>query len=156
MLEERGGSDVPSTAMESAVGGGLAAFATALAAAHPAMAVPIAGTAAGIQAWLPRAMDRVFARRTRSVLLVASAASEEGEMPFDEVLDAVGDDGAREMFVGDVIDASARSNFDSKLIALGRALAKGVLTQDEAVFQQEVNFVRTRPGSKLRIFGCCR
>ena len=26
---------------------------------------------------------------------------------------------------------------------LGRALAKGVLTQDEAVFQQEVNFVRT-------------
>jgi len=107
------------------------------------MAVPIAGTAAGIQAWLPRAMDRVFARRTRSVLLAASAASEEGEMPFDEVLDAVGDDGAREMFVGDVIDASARSNFDPKLIALGWALAKGVLTQDEAVFQQEVNFVRT-------------
>ncbi len=77
-------------------------------------------------------------------------------MPFDEVLDAVGDDGAREMFVGDVIDASARSNFDPKLIALGWALAKGVLTQDEAVFQQEVNFYGLWPGSKLRIFGCCR
>jgi hypothetical protein len=143
MLEETGGSDVPGTAMESTVSGGLAAFATALAAAHPAMAVPIAGTAAGIQAWLPRARDRVFARRTRSVLLMAPAASDEGEMPFAEVLDAVGDDGAREMFVGDVVDASARSNFDPKLIALGRALAKGVLTPDEVAFQQEVNFVRT-------------
>jgi hypothetical protein len=143
MREEPAGSDVPGTAMEAAVSGGLAAFATALAAAHPGMAVAIAGTAAGIQAWLPRAMDRVFARRTRSVLLTAAAASDEGEMRFDEVLDAVGDDGAREMFVGDVVDASARSNFDPKLIALGRALAKGVLTTDEVAFQQEVNFVRT-------------
>ncbi len=56
---------------------------------------------------------------------------------------SIGDDGAREMFVGDVVDASARSNFDPKLIALGRALAKGVLTPDEIAFQQEVNFVRT-------------
>ena len=47
------------------------------------------------------------------------------------------------MYVGDVVDASARSNFDPKLIALGRALAKGVQTPDEVVFQQEVNFVRT-------------
>jgi hypothetical protein len=54
-LEEPSSSDAPGTAMESAVSGGVAAFATALAAAHPGMAVPIAGTAAGIQAWLPRA-----------------------------------------------------------------------------------------------------
>jgi len=47
------------------------------------------------------------------------------------------------MFVGDIVDASARSNFDPKLIALGRAWAKGVLTPNEIAFQQEVNFVRT-------------
>ena len=110
-----------------------------------------------IQRWryqlpaLPPESRRGSLVRWTGYLLAAPAAScsrrlrppEEGEMPFDEVLDAVGDDGAREMFVGDVIDASGRSNFDPKLIALGWALAKGVLTQDEAVFQQEVNFVRT-------------
>ena len=141
--DEIGDRDMASTAVESAVGGGFAALATALANAHPGMAVAIAGVASGLDVWFPTFLDRVFARRRRSVLLTTAAASYEAEIPLDELLNVVGDDGARQMFVGDVIDASARSDFDPKLLALGRALAKGVLSPDEIVFQQEVQFVRT-------------
>ena len=143
MEDETGGKEVAGTAIESAVGGGFAAFTTAVANTHPGLAVAIAGTAAALDVWFPALVDRVFALRRRNVLVTTAAASVEGEIPFEEMLDAVDDDGPRQMFIGDVVEASARSNFDPKLIALGRALARGVLSPDEVAFQQEVQFVRT-------------
>ena len=113
-------------------------------AAHPTLAVPIAGAAAGPDAWFPLVASRVVNRQRQSVLLTSATAEEAADMPLEEMLDQVGDDDApREMFVGEVFGVSARSAWDSKLIALGRSLAAGVLSPDQATFEHEAQFVRT-------------
>lgn len=138
-------SDEPdnSLAVEAVASFVVAAGATALGSVDPSAAVLATGLGAAFTTVMPKALEtakqRIFRRFAKSV----EAGVESSGSPLTEILIAGDQDPFRQQLTADMLEASAKTPLDQKLIALGRAWANGVLSNDDAVLAREQQFVRS-------------
>jgi hypothetical protein len=112
-------------------------------ASHPDFAVPTVSVAVAVATYLPVMVDRVLTFRLGRVDRAVAAGAQYTHTPVDELVSAAADSPFRELLTSDMFDAASRSAYDAKVVALGRAWALGVLTEDDAVLAREQQFVRT-------------
>ena len=93
--------------------------------------------------WLPRAVEAVRNFRARRLATTAAAGVESSGKPIEEIIEAAAENPLPEQFTADVLEAASRSAFEAKLVALGRAWAQGVLTQNDGELAREQQFVRS-------------
>lgn len=124
--------------------GAVAAAGAAVGVAHPDVAIEMAGLVAVGAELLPSfVMDRVkpFRRRQLAKVVAAGAASE-GVSP-EVLIGKARETDSRTLLTTDMLEAAARTAYEEKLAALGRAWARGVVTDDDGELAVEHQFVRT-------------
>jgi hypothetical protein len=134
--DEESPSKLAELSVVGAVGGGLAAAAGLI---DPALGIP-AGVAAGGVPALFLLGRQWFRARVRNGDRALAAGATHANVSVDDLVEKASTDEFTLKLAGDAIDAAMRSALDAKIIALGRALATGVMSSDESVagFEQRV------------------
>lgn len=126
-------------ALDSAVpdiGAGVIAAAVAMALPGPAGLVVGALTPPVMSRVLGRLQERFFQQRATAAEAVLQEAADQLGTDLDGVLAALTDD-SRVQLAGMAVAAGAQTILEDKIVALGRALATGVLADDEALIDEQ-------------------
>lgn len=138
-MTNRDGTGAP--AADALIEGVLAAGGAAVSAAHPDLAAPMAGLVTAAVSLVPSLMGRVRGfRHGQAAKAIAAGAANEGLAPEELAERAVRTE-FRQGLTADTLEASARSVYDPKVAALGRAWARAVVAEDDATLAQEQQFV---------------
>jgi hypothetical protein len=120
-------------------GGLAAAAAAAVSGAIVDLVLPGAGAPVGVGVqWLVNFLGRGIERRRDKALDALDEACAAGAVTAEELLDRAGSDERRVELTMRAMDAAARSTSEAKIRALGRALATGVLAEDDAIVDREM------------------
>lgn len=131
------------TALDAAAQAILVAAGVGLGATHPDLAVPAAGGFAGAGVVVSSLLRRVFTfKATQMVKAVAAGSAYEGVGPQVLADKAAGTE-FKQLVTAEMLEAATRSAYEAKIVALGRAWARGVASEEEAVLAIEQQFIRT-------------
>lgn len=131
------------TALDAAAQAILVAAGVGIGATHPDLAVPAAGGFAGAGVVVSSLLRRVFPfKATQMVKAVAAGSAYEGVDPQALADKAAGTE-FKQLVTAEMLEAATRSAYEPKIVALGRAWARGVASEDEAVLAIEQQFIRT-------------
>jgi hypothetical protein len=134
--------DVP-VSVESLTSFVVAAGAAAVGSLDPTLAIVASGAGAGAMPLLQKAIQAAYDRFTKKFTRTVEAGVQDSGVSFQELIIAADKDPFRQQLTSDVLEASGKTPFEDKLVALGRAWAKGILTDDDAVLAREQQFVRS-------------
>jgi hypothetical protein len=104
----------------------------------PALAA-VAGAAASPA--LANAVSVIVQRRKERVAMAADAACAEGSCEFDDIVNATVSSDRKIELLGRALDSAALAEDARKVRALGVALARGVLGQDNAKLDEQMHIV---------------
>lgn len=121
----------------------VAAGTSALGSVDPSSAVLAAGLGAAFTTLMPKALETAKKRIFRRFAKTVQAGVEDSGSSLPEILIAADRDPFRQQLTSDVLEASAKTPSEDKLVALGRAWAQGVLSDDDSVLAREQQFVRS-------------
>lgn len=104
----------------------------------------VAGAAAGpaFEPLMRRVWDELVPDSQASAAGVLEAASEHAGIDVEDLADAVLKDEQRRLLAGLALSSGSRTRNRAKIRALGRALAEGVLADDDAKLDQEQLIIR--------------
>jgi hypothetical protein len=111
-------------------------LATAVAALHPEAAVLAMTALPALDAGLLALRER----RREACGYVLAVASNEANIPVDELVDALVNDPAKALLLARTLEAAADSASEAKVRVLGRGLASGAVTEDDALVMEEVGW----------------
>jgi len=92
---------------------------------------------------LQKAIQTAYERFTKKAVKTVKAGIQDSGATFQKLIGAADKDPFRQQLTADVLEAAARTAYEDKITALGRAWARGVLTSDDAVLAQEQQLVRS-------------
>jgi len=127
--------------IDSLAAGAMASAGAALGWVDPALGVAAVGVTTAAAPILTRLIETWRERRSRNVAQAVVAGIDSSGESFEVLAEASGSDPFREQLTADVLEAASRSALADKIVALGKAWAKGVLTQDDGELAQEQQFV---------------
>lgn len=84
---------------------------------------------------------KVFERRSRRAEAAAQEAADAANIPFQDLVEMATDDDRRLEIVGRALQAAAMSEDAVKIRALGRSMAAGVLTTDDAKVDETLRII---------------
>jgi hypothetical protein len=121
----------------------VAAGAAAVGSLDPSLAVVASGVGAGAMPLLQKAIQTAYERFTKKAVKTVKAGVQDSGASFQKLVGAADKDPFRQQLTADVFEATARTAYEDKITALGRAWAKGVLSDDDSVLAREQQFVRS-------------
>jgi len=89
---------------------------------------------------LDQGFEAIRGRRRHACGYALAVASQEASIPLDEMVRALVNDPAKALLLARTLEAAADAVSEAKVRVLGRGLASGAVTEDEALVMEEVGW----------------